>query len=223
MVFDLGLAMICRGFEKVEWGSPLRNFWKIGLVLLAASMSGLIAQIAWADEEALYEEPLPDDAAFLRFAGFGEQEGTSLLGLDFGADRVASQNYSVVRASEVDGIEAGQYLTVLQSSSGYVAVEEPTRDERKVILGLINLTGHDGLSLQTSDQAATIVADIASSSAGFRAVNPIVVSVQVFQGDTAMGEVFDLTLRRDEHPTFIAWANGDVSQVTSTVIRPPLQ
>ena len=162
------------------------------------------------DDDKLYGEPLPADAAFVRALGGAAAAEVEAFGVTLSADG----NYTVVLADTTEGIETGQYVTVLPKANVTHVAQD---DLGKVQIMFLN-AGYEGdLSLKTADGKVAI-AEAASNSAGFREVNPIVVPVAVFAGSDVLGQSFELKLRRAENPTIFVTKDGEISQIVSKVI-----
>ena len=165
---------------------------------------------ASADETALYDAALPADAAFVRFLGFPADGALDYLGTAIPGAVRETGDYMVFRSEETNALHAGQILTVIPGDGTEAkSLNEPARDRAKVLLGLVNLSAVAGITLRTQSGDIAIIDSVAPLDVGHRAVNPLKVTVQVHDGATPLGQPFDLTLRRDEHPTLIV--NPDLS------------
>lgn len=179
------------------------------LAAFVVSYVGLTAVHA-SDDEQLYGPPLPDDAAFVRTLG---GDASSLADV-FGTTLTADGNYTVILADTTDGIERGQYVTVLPNVT---IVHEPQIDKAKVQIALVN-AGYPALvSLKTADGKVEITT-APTGGAGFREVNPLVLSVAIFEGESMVGDPFEMQLRRDENPTVLVALDGSSTVQTSRVI-----
>ena len=166
---------------------------------------------AFADEDALYDAPLPDDAAFVRFVG-------TAPGMAFGTQLPADlgEDYAVLHADTAEGLEAGQYVSVL--ADGTVVLEAPRDGAAKVLIQLLNL-GDAPVALKLADGSVEVIAPVAPNTVGSRAVNPVKVPVAVFAGDTVIGAPIELVLQRGQHPTIVlddAGARVLMSQIIRT-------
>lgn len=164
-------------------------------------------------QDALYDDPLPQDAAFVRAIGL---EMTQFFGVDVPAD--LGEDYAVLTANSVEGIEPGQYVTLL--AYGTVLIEAERGTGSKVLVQFLNLTEATA-SLALADNSVTIIGDIAVNSIGAREVNPVKLPMAAYAGDAVIGEAFELTLERGKNPTIIADASGS-RVLISEVIRTDL-
>ena len=168
---------------------------------------------ALANEDALYDAPLPDDAAFVRFVGTAP--GTA-FGTDLPAD--LGENYAVLHADTAEGLEPGQYVSVL--ADGTVLPEAPRDAAAKVLIQLINL-GEAPAALKLADASVEVIGAVGPNAIGSRAVNPVKVPVAVFSGDAALGDPLELILQRGQHPTLVV-QDGQVRLLMSEITRTDL-
>lgn len=181
-----------------------------------ALICGLAAPLfspAMANEDALYAAPLPDDAAFVRFVGTAP--GTA-FGTDLPAD--LGENYAVLHADTAEGLEPGQYVSVL--ADGTVLPEAPRDAAAKVLIQLINL-GDTPVALKLADGSVEVIGAVGPNAVGSRAVNPVKVPVAVFVGDAALGDPLELVLQRGQHPTLVV-QDGQVRLLMSEITRTDL-
>lgn len=172
-----------------------------------------------ADDASLYDAPLPDDAAYLRFLGFPADAETKAFGLVFSDDRITSQKYNVLRSDVINGIEAGQIFTAIPDEKGAAfLIEEAARVPRKITLQLVNLSDMGPLSLTTADGSVEIIAPTEPSQIGSREVNPIRVSVVVNGAEGTVGDPIELSLRPNQHTTFVVLQDGAVQVIGNEAI-----
>lgn len=178
-----------------------------------AALTLLWALPTFANEDALYDAPLPGDAAFVRFVG-------TAPGMVFGTDMPADlgEDYAVLHADTAEGLEAGQYVSVL--ADGTMLVETPRGAAAKVLIQLLNLGDAPG-ALKLADGSVEVIAPVAPNAIGARAVNPVKVPVAVYAGDTALGAPIELVLQRGQHPTIVLDADG-ARVLMSQIIRTDL-
>jgi alginate O-acetyltransferase complex protein AlgF len=196
-------------------------------VLIIAVAPGLLLAPSghlFAQDAALYDDPPPDDAAYMRFFGFPADAEISAFGLAFSAERLTTGHYNILRADAIEGVTKGQIMTAVPNAQGDVIIlEEPQRARRKVMLQLVNLTTQGPVSLKTSDGEVEIIAPSDVLTIGSREVNPIQVTVAVFDADGSLGEPMALTLRTNQHLTFVVSADGVVTMNEDDAISEPMK
>ena len=166
--------------------------------------------------DALYDAPLPEDAAFIRFIGFEPNETPEVFGFTIPENARGTTDYIVVRADQYDGLQPSSFLTVLPAKDRSTLIFEDTERERvKVLVSLINLTASDQVSLQTSKGEVTLVEALGPREVGYRLVNPISVGLAVFDDDEIIDQSFDVQLRRDDDLTVVVNPDGSVEQLNS--------
>lgn len=178
--------------------SKLANPAAIALILFGSGP-------APAADNALYDTPPPDDAAFVRWVGLGFQH--PVLGIA-PATHIADV-YRPVSASATNGAQPGTFYTAATGPDGQVIlIEEPGREDRsKVHLFLVNL-GSAPVHVEVTGQDMVVIDDTATGSAGSRAVNPVSASLAVVTENGETLGSFDVSLRRGQNLTFVALDDG---------------
>lgn len=157
---------------------------------------------ALAADNELYDAPPPADAAFVRWVGLGNQHPV------FGVAPVEHimDAYRPVSASATNGAQPGGFYTVAKSSDGQIMVikEPDRRDKSKVQLLLLNL-GEAPAQLVVTDQDMVVIGDTVTGRAGSQMVNPVAASLTVRANDGRELGTFDVSLRRGQNLTFVAY------------------
>ncbi|MBO6792242.1 MAG: alginate O-acetyltransferase AlgF [Dinoroseobacter sp.] len=190
--------------------------------VVLGSLFAIIANASMADESGLYDAPLADDAAFVRFVGFEGAELPFVFDQPQPAGLLSEGQYGVISADATPDADPGQYYTVIPKADGTPEIlTEPARTSTaKVSLQLLNLT--DGpLSLKLADGSTAIVEGVAPGAIGAREVNPVKVPVQVFAGEKGLGDAVELLLQRGNDPTLIAGSSG-ITVLYSEIVRSDL-
>lgn len=118
--------------------------------------------------------------------------------------------YTPVSAKALNGVDAGAYLTVVLAADGvlHTIAEDPRASASKVSLYLVNATDQ-ALELRLADGSVTVIGAVDPMASGLRAVNPVAISLGVFQhGQDAPLATFDVSLRRGQNMTFLADEEG---------------
>ncbi|MGR3634752.1 MAG: alginate O-acetyltransferase AlgF [Shimia sp.] len=159
----------------------------------------------WAADNELYDDPPPEDAAFVRW--IEAETPPEILGILMPEE--PGDVYYPVSAALTDGGRAGSFYTAAVDATGNVhVIREPDREDRsKVLLTLLNLSDqHTRLVL--SDQNIDVVGDTDTNSAGGRTVNPVAATLSVVTSTGAVLGRFDVQLRRGQNVTFVARPDG---------------
>ncbi|WP_300020099.1 alginate O-acetyltransferase AlgF [uncultured Roseobacter sp.] len=178
----------------------------LAFCLSAAFLPGGVA----ASDTSLYAEPAPEDASFIRFAGFNDVQTAHFAGKSFDLSDTDDMAYVPVSSAALNGIAPGSFLTVVQQPDGrHAVIPEDSRDAAaRVYLFLLNATD-DVLELRTADGAAPVIEGVTPLTSGARAVNPVAIALGVFaKGDATALATFDVTLKRGQNLSFIAEASG---------------
>ncbi|MGJ8585347.1 MAG: alginate O-acetyltransferase AlgF [Marinosulfonomonas sp.] len=189
---------------------------RIRTLVYQTAFTVFVSTPLFAQNEVLYEAPPPDDAAFVRFVGFDGVESTAWNGLNFRAGELGLDDYFVIH-SEAAGLTEGDFITVIPGPDGNpISLIEPAKSVEKVVVALINLSS-TALDLKTADGAIAIITGVEPLGAGFREVNPTSIAVQAFEGVNAVGEPVARVLRRGKHISFIAAADGTLTDLVSEI------
>lgn len=176
----------------------------------AAAVLMLISPtFAAADDDALYGEPIPADAAFVRWLNTPSDQVKKAFGYDF-SGLVDGTEYVVISAGLLNNVESGAFISVVaQDGDGHDFILEPKRSDRsKVSLLLLN-GSESAASLVANGDSIDVIKDVAAGDVGIRAVNPISASLEVKTGDNpAIVATFDVALKRGEDLTFAVLPNG---------------
>lgn len=175
-----------------------------------AILGAMNATAALATDTSLYAEAPPSDASFVRFAGFGANDKVTFAGKTFTLKADEKLAYTPVSATALNGIDAGAYLTVIRGDDGtlHPISEAPRANAAKVSLYLVNAT-KQALELRLADGSITVIGAVDPMDSGLRAVNPVAISLGVFQqGQDAPLATFDVSLRRGQNMTFLADESG---------------
>ena len=179
-------------------------------VSAAAMLLSSFTSLTHASENSLYSEAAPDDASFVRLIGFENATTATFAGKEFDLLEDEEQAYLPVSSTLLNDVEAGSFVSLIKRSDGSIEeIYEGPRDARsKVFLFLINAADRP-LELRLADGTTTVIADVKAQSAAQRGVNPISVSLGVFDpSETEPLAVFDVALKRGQNISFIADKTG---------------
>lgn len=159
-------------------------------------------------QDALYPDPPPPDAVFVRWLGT-PAEGEAVrrfMGVEIPAGTVEEAAYAAVSASLLDGANPGSFYTVLSSPEQppRIVAEPPRPDRSKVHLLLMSCEAGP-VQLEVPEGGPVVIAPVAPYTAGSRAVNPVAAPLAV--RNSASGALlgsFDLQLSRGRNLTFLA-------------------
>lgn len=170
----------------------------------------LAAPLLHANEAALYPDPPPKDASFVRFLGFEADEIARFAGKHFKLKHEDQQAYLPVSASALDDIPAGAFYTVVKRPGGATSViaEPPRGDATQVYLLVVNAS-EQALDLKLADGSVPVILDVASMTSRLRPVNPVKIGLGVFIANSSdLLARFDVALRRGQNLTFFVDDNG---------------
>lgn len=177
-------------------------------VLLSA---GMLSWAARAGDAALYGPAAPKGSAFVRLYNAAAQEADANVGaVRFDeVDPQDSTDFSFLPAGGYDArvggqavalrLEANHYYTLVNLPDGApVLVEEPPfKNRQKALLRVQNLSAVL-LSLKTADGRTPVVENVVPQGRGEREVNPVKVSLALFDGERKISDLKSVALERGE-------------------------
>src|SRR5690606_34434938 len=189
----------------------MKHFFTPRRLLQASLLTfGLIGLHAQAGEASLYGPAAPKGSSFVRLYNAGAQA----TGVQVGSASItstapqAASAFSFLPAgsytAEVGGksvpvkLDADQYYTLVNSADGSTLVVDPAFNNRqKALVRLHNLTGQP-LSLKTKDGKTEVVETVKPQEHGDREINPVKVSLALYEGDKRLTNVDTILLERGE-------------------------
>ncbi len=178
-------------------------------LLMSLTIASLASQAAALDN-SLYAEAAPDDAVFVRFLGFDSDAAPEFGGKSFVVSEEDATAYIPVSSTLLQDVPAGLFATVFRGDDGQITtiIEGPRDVSSKVHLFLVNAS-HRALDLRLADNSATVIDAVQTGSAAQRGVNPVAVTLGLFEDgtDTPLAK-FDVALKRGQNISFIADQTG---------------
>lgn len=200
-------------------------------VALVASMSAL-SFAAFAGDSALYGPVAPKGSSFVRVYNASNAEVSATVGstslndvaplasTDFsfmpGGDysaKVGSQTVPVKLASD-------HYYTLVNNASGQPQLieEPPFKNKQKSLVRVQNLSDKP-LTLKTADGKTEVVKTVAAKGRGEREINPVKVSLALFEGDKKVGDLKPVALERGE--AAVLYVTGSGSNLSPVWVKRP--
>ena len=200
---------------------------------LAAGLS-LCSLQAWAGgDAALYGPVAPKGSSFVRVFNAGNQEvnasvGNTALGdvaplasSDFGF--MPQGDYSAKVGSQTTPVKlaADHYYTLVNTSSGQPQLieEPPFKNKQKSLVRVQNLSDQ-ALTLKTADGKTDVVNTVAAKGRGEREINPVKVSLALFDGDKKVSDLKPVALERGE--AAVLYVTGSGSNLAPVWVKRPV-
>ncbi|MDE1164964.1 MAG: alginate O-acetyltransferase AlgF [Pseudomonas sp.] len=193
---------------------------RLACALLAAA--GLMSAQAFAGgDAALYGPTAPKGSAFVRVYNASNQEVSASVGntsLNEIAPLASSDfsfmpqgDYSAKVGSQALPVKlAGDhYYTVVNNTSGapQLVEEPPFKNKQKSLVRVQNLSDK-ALTLKTADGKTDVVKDVAAKGRGEREINPVKVSLALYEGDKKVSDLKPVALERGEAAVLYVTGNG---------------
>lgn len=200
---------------------------------LAASLSVLSLPAFAGGDAALYGPTAPKGSTFIRVYNASNAEVSATVGStplneiaplsssafsfmpqgDYTA-KVGSQTVPVKLASD-------QYYTLVSNTSGapQLVEEPPFKNKQKSLVRVQNLSDTP-LTLKTADGKTDVVPSVAAKGRGDREINPVKVTLALYQGDKKVSDLKPVALERGE--AAVLYVTGSGSNLSPVWVKPPV-
>ncbi|MDY7568226.1 alginate O-acetyltransferase AlgF [Pseudomonas sp. RTC3] len=212
------------------------RFAKKSLLKTCALVAGLglfSLQAFAGGDSALYGPTAPKGSTFVRVYNASNAEISASVGNtnlneiaplassafsfmpqgDYSA-KVGSQTVPVKLASD-------HYYTLVSNTSGtpQLVEEPPFKNKQKSLVRVQNLTDK-ALTLKTADGKTDVIPAVAAKGRGDREINPVKVSLALFDGDKKISDLKPIALERGE--AAVLYVTGSGSNVSPVWVKPPV-
>ncbi|MCY1398022.1 Alginate O-acetyl transferase AlgF [compost metagenome] len=200
---------------------------------LAAGLSLLSLQ-AWAGADAaLYGPSAPKGSTFVRLYNAGTQQVSASVGntnLSDVAPQASSDfsfmpqgDYSAKVGSQTVPVKlaSDHYYTLVNNSGGQpqLVEEPPFKNKQKSLVRVQNLSDK-ALTLKTADGKTDVVKAVAAKGRGEREINPVKVSLALYDGDTKVSDLKPVALERGE--AAVLYVTGTGSSLSPVWVKRPV-
>jgi alginate O-acetyltransferase complex protein AlgF len=199
----------------------MKKFIYAGLIFLAGASPGAANM-----DSGLYDPVPPEGSAFIRFlseqpaAGSIEARANS-KGYDYLKYKDVTSYYVVpqgeVKAQVGDAktsfnAKAGEFYTVIFNNNNTLSVktDPQNNNQAKAQIVLYNVTDNKNFTLKTSDGKVEIVPPVTAGEVGERQINPVKVSLALYENDTKVKDLGPVSLERAKSYTVVALDNNEV-------------
>ena len=200
---------------------------------LAAGLSLLSLQAFAGADAALYGPSAPKGSTFVRIYNASNQAVSASVGntqinevaaqasSDFSfmpqgdySAKVGSQSVPVKLASD-------HYYTLVNNASGspQLVEEPPFKNKQKSLVRVQNLSDQ-ALTLKTADGKTEVVKAVAAKARGEREINPVKVSLALYEGDKKVSDLKPVALERGE--AAVLYITGSGSNLSPVWVKRPV-
>ncbi|MGH8440427.1 MAG: alginate O-acetyltransferase AlgF [Pseudomonas sp.] len=200
---------------------------------LTAGMSLLSLQ-AWAGADAaLYGPSAPKGSTFVRIYNAGNQAVSASVGNtqinDVAAQ--ASSDFSFMPQGDYSArlgshslpvkLASDHYYTLVNNASGapQLVEEPPFKNKQKSLVRVQNLSDQ-ALTLKTADGKTEVVKPVAAKARGEREINPVKVSLALYEGDKKVSDLKPVALERGE--AAVLYVTGSGSNLSPVWVKRPV-
>lgn len=197
---------------------------------LAAGLSLLSLQALAGADAALYGPSAPKGSTFVRLYNAASSPAAASVGntqiKPVGAQ--ASSDFSFLPGgdytAQVGGksvpvkLAADKYYTLVNNAGGspQLIEEPPFKNKQKALVRVQNLSDQS-LTLKTADGKTEVVKPVAAKARGEREINPVKVSLALYEGDKKVSDLKPVALERGEAAVlYVTGSGGSLSPVWVT-------
>ncbi|KDN97467.1 alginate O-acetyltransferase AlgF [Pseudomonas donghuensis] len=200
---------------------------------LAAGLSLLSLQAFAGADAALYGPTAPKGSTFVRIYNASAQPVSASVG-NTQINAVAAQgssdfsfmpqgDYSAKVGSQSLPVKlaADHYYTLVNNASGQpqLVEEPPFRNKQKSLVRVQNLSDQ-ALTLKTADGKTEVVKPVAAKARGEREINPVKVSLALYEGDKKVSDLKPVALERGE--AAVLYVTGSGSNLSPVWVKRPV-
>jgi alginate O-acetyltransferase complex protein AlgF len=184
---------------------------------------GLMSLQAFAGDSALYGPTAPKGSTEIsatvgntnlnEVAPLGSTAFSFMPQGDYTA-KLGSQSLPVKLAGD-------HYYTIVNNASGkpQLVEEPPFKNKQKSLVRVQNLSDKS-LTLKTADGKTDVVKAVAAKGTGEREINPVKVSLALYDGDKKVTDVKPVALERGE--AAVLYITGSGSSLSPVWVKPPV-
>ncbi|MGZ7455502.1 alginate O-acetyltransferase AlgF [Pseudomonas sp. Ma2-10] len=200
---------------------------------LVAGMSVLSMQAFAGGDSALYGPTAPKGSSFVRVYNAGNAEVSATVGTTNLADvaPLSSTDFSFMPGGDYSAKVGSQslavklagdhYYTLVNNASGapQLIEEPPFKNKQKSLVRVQNLSDK-ALALKTADGKTEVIPTVAAKGRGEREINPVKVSLALYDGDKKVGDVKPVALERGE--AAVLYVTGTGSNLAPVWVKRPV-
>jgi alginate O-acetyltransferase complex protein AlgF len=200
---------------------------------LAATFSVLSMNAFAGGDSALYGPTAPKGSSFVRVYNAGNAEVSATVGTTNLAEvaPLSSTDFSFMPGGDYSAKVGSQtlpvklagdhYYTLVNNASGVPQLieEPPFKNKQKSLVRVQNLSDK-ALTLKTADGKTEVVPTVAAKGRGEREINPVKVSLALYDGDKKVGDVKPVALERGE--AAVLYVTGTGSSLAPVWVKRPV-
>ncbi|MBK5397536.1 alginate O-acetyltransferase AlgF [Pseudomonas sp. TH39(2020)] len=200
---------------------------------LAATFSVLSMNAFAGGDSALYGPTAPKGSSFVRVYNAGNAEVSATVGTTNLAEvaPLSSTDFSFMPGGDYSAKVGSQslpvklagdhYYTLVNNASGapQLIEEPPFKNKQKSLVRVQNLSDK-ALTLKTADGKTEVVPTVAAKGRGEREINPVKVSLALYDGEKKVGDVKPVALERGE--AAVLYVTGTGSSLAPVWVKRPV-
>ncbi|WP_339528839.1 alginate O-acetyltransferase AlgF [Pseudomonas mucidolens] len=200
---------------------------------LVAGMSVVSMSAFAGGDAALYGPVAPKGSSFVRLFNASNQEVSATVGNTALNDvaPLGSSDFSFLPGGDYSAkvgsqavtvkLAADHYYTLVNSGSAQPQLieEPPFKNKQKSLVRVQNLSDK-ALTLKTADGKTEVVKVVAAKGRGEREINPVKVSLALFDGDKKVGDLKPVALERGE--AAVLYVTGQGSNLSPVWVKRPV-
>ena len=202
-------------------------------IALVAGLSVLSVQAFAGGDAALYGPTAPKGSTFVRVYNASNAEVSATVGSTNLSDvaPLASSDFSFMPGGDYSAKVGSQtvpvklagdhYYTLVNHGSGQpqLVEEPPFKNKQKSLVRVQNLSDQ-ALTLKTADGKTEVVKPVAAKARGEREINPVKVSLALYEGDKKVSDLKPVALERGE--AAVLYVTGSGSNLSPVWVKRPV-
>ncbi|MGZ9097916.1 MAG: alginate O-acetyltransferase AlgF [Micavibrio sp.] len=183
-------------------------------------------------DTGLYDPIPPEGSAFIRFVSLDDADGSKEA-------KVNNKSLEYIRFKDISSyfvtpegpletkigrvekdfdVKAGNFYTVVLSKNQDLQIyqDEKNNNQAKAQIIYYNFSSNNNLSLKTNDGKVEIVPAVASGKQGAQQINPVKVSLAVYDGDKMVKDLGAVSLERGHSYSVVTFPNNEMKWMASS-------
>lgn len=183
-------------------------------------------------DAGLYDPVPPEGSSFVRFVSMDQDDGSKQAKInnkpveyvrykDVSSYFVTPKGMLETQVGDVKKdfeIESGKFYTVILKENQELQIlqDEENNNQAKAQLIFYNFSPDSNLSLKTNDGKVEIIPEVASGNKGSQKINPVKVSLAIYNGDKMIKDLGAVSMERSKSYSVVAFPNSEVKWIAST-------
>ena len=202
------------------------------MVFLAAFLVLPVSQVLANADTGLYDPVPPEGSAFIRFVSLDDANGSKEA-------KVNNKSLEFVRFKDISSyfvmpqgaleakighaekdfeVEGGNFYTVVLSKNQDLQIYQDEKNDNQAKAQIIyyNFSPNNNLSVKTNDGKVEIIPPVSSGKQDAQQINPVKVSLAVYDGDKMVKDLGAVSLERGHSYSIVTFPNNEMKWMASS-------